>query len=143
MPSDDPVPSIRGAVRYSRLDQNPPVLRVDLGAVRFFAVELASDPTLFDSANAALRTSDPFFASWTAGLTGPVEETTFAIPPAAWVKLSAKNAVYYRVLTSTAGDGWQAPATSTPIDQAQNAPRIVITDDEPSPSPRSVFGVRG
>jgi hypothetical protein len=132
-----PVPVIIGPARYSRLQTDPPVLRVELGAVRFFAVELASDPRLFDAASADLRTSDNFFASWQDRLIGPVEDTTYAIPSAAWRKLRTQRALYYRVLTSAAGSGWEAPAASTLASQAASAPTILVTDDTPPLGPRS------
>lgn len=129
MPLDDtvPIPAIVGPVQYSRSQANPPVLRLDLGALRYFAIELASDPALFDPANANLRTSETFYASWTTGMLGPVEETTYAVPQDAWQKLSAKPAIYYRVVTSTAGDSWKSAAASTSNAGRAAAPRIALT----------------
>ena len=108
------------------------------GAVRFYAVELASDPKLFDPASAALRTSATFFASWTNGLLGPVENATFAIPQEAWRALRDKAVLYYRVLSSAVGGQWQATATSTSISALETAPKIAITNDAPPSGPRSL-----
>lgn len=135
-PSVVPVPGIVGPVTFSRQQPNVPVFRIELGAVRFFAVELATDPNLLDPSNANRRTADNYFASWDTGLNGPADTTTYPIPPDAWLSLRKSDALFYRVLSSTTAQSWTDVAASTPIAELRNTPRIQLTDDPPERAPR-------
>ncbi len=137
MPNDThPVPAIVGPRTHSRLRDDPPVLRVELGARRYFAVEVASDTSLFNTAQAGGRSDDNFFASWRTGLLGPVENTTFVLPPAAWSRLRFNQRLFYRVLSTAAADSWSSVATSAPADIAGTVPAVLITDEVPPPMTR-------
>jgi len=125
------VPSIIGPAAYSRLQSDPPPLSIDLGAVRYYAVELATDSSLFSTDKQVQRSDADFFASWRSGLIGPIEAGTYVMPQDVWNKMRPKAALYYRVLSSSAADSWQLAAASTPSDHASSAPAIRITDDPP------------
>jgi hypothetical protein len=135
---DVPTPAILGPETFSRVSVNPPVLHVDLGGVRHYAVELASDPSLFASANAAKRNAANFFASWTSGLIGPVVSSTYAIPSEAWEQLRSNDALYYRVLSSSSGDSWQSAKASTSDGGVFSAGKIQVTKDTDPATPRVV-----
>ena len=105
MPDAPPVAT--GPETYQRSTTVPPTLTLDLGPRRIYGVEVAGDPGLFT--NAAARTSQNYFASWTngKGLTRADDQiTTFAIPSAAWLQLRAAQALYFRALTSTSETAW-------------------------------------
>jgi hypothetical protein len=141
--SGRPRPSIIGPEAHSRVETDPPVFRIDLGATGYFGVELASDPGLFDARSEAARSDDTFFASWVTGLIGPVDTTTYAPPSEAWTRLRDREAIYYRVISSAAKSGWVEASASAPDPDGAEPPRVRLTGDVPRPNPRAVRFDRG
>ncbi len=135
-PIPSPTPGIAGPVTFNRQQPTVPVFRIELGAVRFFAVELATDPELLDPNNADRRTSGNYYASWDTGLLGPANTATYAIPTDVWMELRKSDALYYRVLTSATARTWTDATASTLTSDLGKSPKIQLTDELPERAAR-------
>ena len=107
-------PQIEGPDTHERSADTPPVFRVSPGAGRFWGIELATDPVLF---NANLRPEntpvDRFFASWVNGLSVSSGETNFELDPRVWKAMRDADRLYYRIVTSAQPEAWKDAATSS------------------------------
>jgi hypothetical protein len=118
------VPAITGPDAWTRTDP-PPRFHVDPGAHRYYVVEVAADPALFDSLRHRLdRNSGNFYGSWSDQpfQTGP----SYVLPAMAWAQLSKAARLWYRVGTSASPDEYLDYAVSVTDDQALLAPSIEI-----------------
>jgi metacaspase-1 len=132
-------PSIVTGPDQAARSGGPPALTVSPAPNTHYAVELATDPTLFDRANnGARRTADNFYGSWedTPRLTG----SSYTIPPAVWDRLKAADRSYYRAITTAGPTGWTNYIKSSE-DNAASPPSILVTatpvgggNDGPPPS---------
>jgi hypothetical protein len=109
----------------------PPRFSVNPGQDRYFAVEVATRPDLFNlAANGSQRTENNFFGSWR---TKPFPRassypTEFELPADAWNRLRAANGpLYYRAWGSDSGTAWVNSLSSVPDGQAATAPSIQLT----------------
>jgi hypothetical protein len=117
--------AITGPATYPRNTSEPPPLAIDVGEREFYAVEVATDPTLFP--NPAGRTADNFYASYQDGgrLLDTAEYTTiYRLPSDAWKRLRMAHSLYLRVLTSASPTEWRNTETSLPAGSTTPPPSI-------------------
>ncbi len=70
-----------------------PVFQVQRGKHAMYALEFATDASLFESANAHLRTPGNHYGSWVEGL---ASGSTYSPPADIWSSLAGGTRVYYR-----------------------------------------------
>jgi subtilisin family serine protease len=119
-----PGPAITGPETWTRTDP-PPRFHVNPGTHRYYVVEVAADPELFDSLRRRPdRNGGNFYGSWSDQpfQTNP----TYILPGAAWAQLRNAPRLWYRVGTSASPDDYVDYAVSTTDDQAGLAPSIDI-----------------
>lgn len=124
-------PFIQGPAKYSRAGE-PPTFKLDAGANRFYAVEVAARPELFArSKSGAERNATNFHASWSElpFLSAP----GYQLPAGAWQQLRNSERLYYRLWTTGSKTGWVSPKVTVGDDQPQLAPSIELTG-RPAPS---------
>lgn len=120
------VPTPTGGVRSVSVPASgtvgsPATFQVALGPSRLYAIEIASDPTLFDSANAGRRTPENHYGSWVEGLS---DTPTYSPPASVWSSIARAGRVYY--LGHFADDPqWGGYVASDPLDRLRS---IGITD---------------
>lgn len=117
-------PAITGPETWTRSDP-PPRFHVNPGLHRYYVVEVASDPQLFDSLRRrADRNGANFYGSWSDQpfQTNP----SYILPAAAWVQLRHAPRLWYRVGTSASPGDYVDYAVSTTDDQAALAPSIEV-----------------
>ncbi len=71
----------------------PPTFTISLGGRRMYAVELASQASLLDPANASLRTGSNHYGSWVEGLR---TDPSYTPPASVWEVLAGSGRVFYR-----------------------------------------------
>lgn len=117
-------PSIAGPASASRTGAAPS-FEIGLGGRRLFAVEIATQPELFDAnGHGHERNSGNFYASWTTGLSST---SPWQMPQEAWERLRGASRLHYRahVADSTA---WANHAVTTPDGAGASAPSLSITE---------------
>ena len=139
------VPLITAASSHDRGD-GPPVFVVRPGENAYVAIEVASDPLLFDL---AARQSEReygrnFYASWLVdGLRRADGVLALSLDAECWAQMRSADAFYYRAITAANPSGdWAGCQKTTPDAAALTAPRIdlvgghgVRTDQEPALHP--------
>ena len=117
------LPQIAPSVYWDPGD--PPIFQVSPGTNPYYAVEVATEPSLFDWAQRGNeRRADNFYASWQE--VSLFRDTTYALPSNVWQLLNTSNSLYYRVLTSSASDRWINLTASTPDEHADTAPYLSL-----------------
>lgn len=112
-----------------RRDGPPPQFLVEVAEGRFYAVELATRGELFDvDAHGDQRTVANFYASWTA--TSLESAPVFTPPESAWQALHKEDVLYFRVWSSSVADAWTDIDVSTPDQQYDEAPSLLLLDDD-------------
>jgi hypothetical protein len=114
---------IEGPARVARTAP-PPAFMVSPGG-RYYAVEVAAAPALFDGAHDAERTDNNFYGSWreTALMRGGI----YALPSPVWDRMRRANQLYYRIALSSSPNSWtDYQVSSQPTDST--IPAIQITD---------------
>jgi hypothetical protein len=126
------MPSIQGPASLLYTDQ-PPILVVNPGANRYYAVEIATRPMLFDyEANGNSRNDENFFGSWRAT---PLKYTSnypasYNLPAPVWDRLRRNTErLYYRLWATDSPIRWVNQVTTTPDTKAATAPFIDIVDN--------------
>ena len=113
---------------------------VNPGAGRYYAVEVTTDPTLFNFAqNGSRRDADNFFGSWATPPFGSAASypADYAMPSDAWERLRRAGAtLYYRVWATDSPNSWANAISSTPDSQAASAPSFSLTGGATQPSGR-------
>jgi hypothetical protein len=126
------IPNIQGPASLQYIDQLP-ILAVNPGANRYYAVEVATSPALFDyEANGDRRNDDNFFGSWRTIPFGfaPSYPTSYNLPAQVWDRLRRNTKhLYYRLWATDSPNRWVNQVTTTPDARAATAPfiRIVST----------------
>ncbi|SNT07034.1 Serine protease, subtilisin family [Noviherbaspirillum humi] len=118
--------SIMAPQSLARAD-GPPQFALDpgSGAAIYYAVEVATEPELFDSANEAERDPDNFYASWE---TEPFQaDSVYALPASAWNRLMQAERLYYRAWFSSSADAWENAVATTADADAAAAPSILLS----------------
>jgi hypothetical protein len=117
----------------------PPRFLVNPGPGKYYAVEVATRPELFNlAANGSQRTADNFFGSW---VTKPFPTSgsypvAYDIPSTAWERLR-QNAtqLYYRAWATDSPTGWVNQVASVRDANASSAPSIQLTAREMEEAP--------
>ena len=101
-------PTIVAPAQYSRSMATSPEFQVNVDPHFYYAIEVASQAALFQSAAATQRTAANYFATWSRApsfVTGP----TYQLPDDVWQGLRNAGALFYRVWANDAGGRWQNP----------------------------------
>jgi hypothetical protein len=128
--------------------RNPhPGFFIQTGGLPYFEVLLATDPVLFDPANASQRTSTNFYASrQDSGLLRATDTSeVYLVPPAILRSFLSSTPpprqIYFSLVCYPAADG-RNPVFAHPIDSlASRAPAIEIAGDLTSSTFATVLGV--
>lgn len=109
----------------------PPEFSVST-SLPFWAIEVATDPTLFDGSTSG-RTTVTFYSSFEGE--GASTGDRYRLPDEIWARLSHAESLAYRAIAASSAQG-DGAVYSTPDDDASNAPRIPIRDSaDAGPSP--------
>lgn len=109
----------------------PPTFSVDAGGWNYFTVEVTTDPSLFNAAQASSRRSEDTFYSSFDDL-GGLTESPFTLPAEAWRRLRHAASLAYRVLASDSLSGSSSLAYSMTDADAMRAPTITLLDGSPT-----------
>ena len=121
--------SIRGPATIGASD-SAPTFQVSAGSGRFYAVEVASSATLFDSANhGSERNENNWYGSWSDQALQSAASWT--LPTPVWQRLCNGAQLFYRLHVSSSATEWTDYAVSTADDQAAAAPVIQISGGAP------------
>lgn len=131
-------PTIEALASSVSVNAGPPRFRLNPGAGRYYAVEVATRADLFNlAANGSQRTASNFYGSWA---TKPFRQassypTEFELPADVWNQLkSAGAALYFRAWGTDSSTGWVNQLSSTPDAQAASAPSIQMTAGASQPA---------
>ena len=117
-------PWIVGPEKYER-GAVAPSFSINPGANRYYAVEVATDTSLFCGAHySAERTADNFFSSLQLGLLECNGETVYTLPTDVWQHLRGAERIFFRVITSATPDNRTNYDYSTTDDNCDEAPWI-------------------
>jgi hypothetical protein len=123
-------PSITAPASFPN-DVSPLTFSVTVPTGRYYAVEVATDATLFDyQNNGARRTSNNFYASWQVQpfLTASRYPASFTIPSDAWNRLrQSASRLYYRVWCTDSSSAWVNAQVSTSDGAASSAPSVSLS----------------
>lgn len=120
-------PSIRGPASISRSAVGPVTFTIDPGSNRFYGVEVATQPALFDPLKAGKnRSNHNFYASWRHSEL--MSSSTFVLPKAVWQQLKGAHQLYYRAVTSQITTDWVNYIPTTRDDELLELPFIQIVD---------------
>lgn len=143
----DHAPAILGPAIFSRKGIGTPSFQLEFASKAHYVIEIATDPQLFDQANAGTRRADNFYQTPVDQLLGPVTTSVFILPAAAWRSLRGAVKLYYRVITSSAADALTDVGESASPDNGAAVPYISLTDDVLQPQPRVAaarrYGISG
>jgi subtilisin family serine protease len=121
----DTEPGITTTDQISRTD-GPPTFEIDKGGRNLYAVEVAIEAELFNSATRESdRNDDNFFGSWSVGLD---ETTPYTLPEEVWNKLNSADRLYYRVHVAD-DSGWSKYGISTADADYDSAPSFEIAGE--------------
>lgn len=106
----------------------PPTFSVQVGDGRYYAVEVAAEPELFDSGDVGhVRDDANFYGSWSD--TALMQDSEYRLPPAVWSRLKrASERLYYRVLSSRRQDAWDGYEVSSRDGDGAAIPALRIED---------------
>lgn len=127
VPSPTGSPSISGPSSVARTGPAPD-FHVDPGAgpASFYAVEVATDSSLFDDASHPLE--DGWFGTWTD--TSFLSSSVFVLPDAAWQQLApSATRLFYRAWFSSSATEWVDTVVTTDASASSSAPFVVVEDD--------------
>ncbi|QJE00169.1 caspase family protein [Massilia forsythiae] len=124
-PVQDSGPSIEGPSAVPRAAP-PPTFSVHVDSNRYFAVELAAEPELFNSADVGhVRSDTNFYGSWSD--TALMQGSQYSLPAAVWQRLRADSErLYYRVLSSRRQDAWDGYEVSSRDGDGEAIPALLI-----------------
>jgi hypothetical protein len=128
-PDTEPELSIEGPASVPR-GAPPPTFSVHVEDDRYFAVEVAAEPALFDTSDVShVRDDSNFYGSWsdTSLMDGTLSE--YELPPAVWSRLKQDSGrLYYRVLSSKRQDAWDGYEVSSRDTDGEAIPALQIED---------------
>ncbi len=137
LPTQPGRPSVSGPASWAR-GGGAPVFDVNPGSNPYYIFEITSRPELLDiAAHGTERTDSNFYGSWGDGsVPSRLTNRQFQLPEAAWQRLRAAEALYFRIGTTSSSTGWDNYTVSTADSQAASAPVMRISDSiAPSPQP--------
>jgi hypothetical protein len=88
----------------------------------YYAVEVATDPALFDGASHSLE--EGFYGSWSDSLF--LSESSYQLPEHVWEALSVQDVLYYRAWFTESESSWDNAVVTTPDGSGTSAPSISI-----------------
>lgn len=117
-------PSIEGPAQAAP-DGPPPVFAVNRDGAPWYVVEVATRPELFDlSGHGAERDAGNFYGSWSDS---PLQDgVEYALPEAVWHALDLGGGLLYYRAGTTQSAAWEDYRVTTPDDDPEGAPFIVI-----------------
>lgn len=106
---------------------NPITFSVVVPSGHFFAVEVATDPSLFNNAaNGSQRNENNFYASWR--VTPFLQGSSFTMPVDAWNRLrQGVSRLYYRLWCTASSTRWVSQQVSVNDSNASAAPSVALT----------------
>lgn len=118
--------SISGPASFTNA-ATPPTFAVTVPAGHYYAVEIATDASLFNgTANGSRRNDNNFFASWRS--LPYRQESAYTMPIEAWNRLrQAGSSLYYRLWCTASANSWVNQHVSVSESNAASAPRITLT----------------
>jgi hypothetical protein len=137
----------------------PPGFKIETGGAAYYAVQITSEPVLFNAALANRRIPGNFFDSWYGDgpgpvytsrpaqrqiLGGPLEaptgQTTYTLDPIAWQRLRGASQLYYRLLVFADTRRRNMQTTFDDLDW-QQAPSISLASlpAQPARAPAAAF----
>ena len=127
--NSEALPTITGPEQYIRRKE-PPTFYLRPGKNPYFAIEVATHPTLLVKQNQAQRQADNFYGSWAVeGLLAARGATVYQLPSDVWQRLRKAERLYYRLVTSSApAPNWHNAIASIGEDQIDEAPWITLLD---------------
>ena len=118
-------PTITGPETFTRNNPDSPTFAVWTGNNRFYAIEIATDYSLFNKkAYGSRRRADNFYASWPEGLLDGQDHPIYRVPVLAWRAMRQARDLFYRIVTSAAKSEWVNVQTSLPVSRLAQAPSI-------------------
>lgn len=135
-------PTIEALASSVSVNAGPPRFRVNPGAGRYYAVEVATRADLFNlAANGSQRTASNFYGSWA---TKPFRQassypTEFELPADVWNRLKSAGApLYFRAWGTDSSTGWVNQLSSLRDADAASAQSIQVTAaaSQPTGTPR-------
>ncbi|MDB5931706.1 MAG: peptidase caspase catalytic subunit p20 [Polaromonas sp.] len=118
----------------------PPTFTVAVPAGQYFAVEVATEADLFNSAASGSRRSDSnFYASWK--VTPFRQGTSFMLPADAWNRLrQGASRLYYRLWCTASATSWVSYRATIPDASAASAPSMeLVAQGQPGTSEGSTM----
>jgi metacaspase-1 len=118
--------SISGPASFANGTQ-PLTFSVSVPSGHYFAVEVATDASLFNStANGSQRNDNNFYASWKVS---PFRQgTSFTMPSDAWNRLrQGASQLYYRLWCTASPTSWVNYQVTTSDSNAAAAPSVALT----------------
>ena len=123
-PEPDDRPSIQAPTTLPQTSIGP-TFTVNLGGRRFFAIEVATQASLFDGdAHGGDRTEQNFYGSWQDSPL--LTQSLYTLPFAVWQRLKQSDRLYYRAHVADSS-AWANYAVTISDSQASSAPFIQIT----------------
>jgi hypothetical protein len=126
-PGAEPELSIEGPASVPR-GAPPPVFSVHVEDDRYFAVEVAAEPELFDTTDVGhVRNDSNFYGSWsdTSLMEGALSQ--YKLPHTVWGRLAQDSErLYYRVLSSRRQDAWDGYEVSNRDTDGEAIPALQI-----------------
>jgi hypothetical protein len=116
-------PPIEGPAKVARTAPAPAFM-VSPGNGRYYAVELAATPSLFDSAHSTERADSNFYASWKDN--SLMRGSIYSVPPQVWSLLRNADHLYYRIASSTSPTSWTDYRVSNSAADGSAIPAIQI-----------------
>ena len=103
----------------------PPQFSIHVGPARYYAVELATDASLFDASDPRqVRSDDNFYASWRERAL--MQDSVFPLPAPVWDRLKNEDRLYYRVLSSARRDAWEDYRVSSGDTDGESIPAMQL-----------------
>lgn len=127
VPEEATRPMVWGPARWPASSSDPVALDLMSGSNPFWAVELATDPTLMLADWVDRRTAETY---WWDGLFRSGDR--FTVPQDAWDAVGVAGRVYYRVFSSAQDTGWADWAVSTDDADVASMPPVVVGEEGPS-----------
>jgi hypothetical protein len=123
-PSSNGKQPIEGPARVARTAP-PPAFTVNPGDGRYYAVEVAAAPVLFDAGHSVERADDNYYASWNDS--SLMRDSIYALPSPVWDRIRRASQLYYRIASSSSPASWtDGQVSNQPTDTG--IPEMQITD---------------
>jgi len=102
----------------------PPAFMVNPGVGRYYGVEVAAAPALFDGGE---RTDDNYYGSWWKD-SPLMSGSIYILPAPVWGRMRRANQLYYRIWMSSSPTTWSIDSQVSNQSTDSGIPTIQITD---------------